>query len=399
VSLLESQKRLLCELVDAVRAADPDNPRVRATTAGSSGARVFIHGRPSKELPGRRPHADIDELRAQGYLRHLETSAGNAYFAVTPVAHAERDRLAAATRTPAAKRRPSEPAPEFETAQSYLDRLQVLANAARSALDTLFEVSGVEERFGLGDGVITPYPWRWQALEPRHRPILGEAKDRLDEWLTTARRVFVSTSPAHLSDFEDAAGRLMDAVDRASSGHGPAASTVPEAREYVLEALNSQLALLDELPAAHRQASTLIVPDTNALVADPDLESWVVPEPATIVIAAQVVAELDSKKQDPTIGKKASSLIKRFKEYARRGDTKRGVRLAGQRLFREIALHPDMSQFPELDSANADDRILATALQLAHRELTSVVIVVTRDRNAANKARHLELPAVDVADV
>jgi predicted ribonuclease YlaK len=48
------------------------------------------------------------------------------------------------------------------------------------------------------------------------------------------------------------------------------------------------------------------------------------------VVAAQVVAELDSKKQDRAIGKKAASLISRFKEYARRGDTRRGVPLAGK---------------------------------------------------------------------
>ena len=75
------------------------------------------------------------------------------------------------------------------------------------------------------------------------------------------------------------------------------------------------------------------------------------------------------------------------------------VRLAGQRSFREIAFHPDMTDLPGLDPANAGDRILATAPQLAHRELSSTVIVVTRDRNMHKKARRLELPAVDVADL
>jgi predicted ribonuclease YlaK len=58
-----------------------------------------------------------------------------------------------------------------------------------------------------------------------------------------------------------------------------------------------------------------------------------------------------------------------------------------------------MSELAGLDPSHGDDRILATALELAHRELPSTVIVITRDRNAANKARQLELPAVDVADV
>ena len=39
--------------------------------------------------------------------------------------------------------------------------------------------------------------------------------------------------------------------------------------------LDAQMALLDELPAAHLSPSTPLVPDTNALIADPDLEHWV----------------------------------------------------------------------------------------------------------------------------
>jgi predicted ribonuclease YlaK len=69
------------------------------------------------------------------------------------------------------------------------------------------------------------------------------------------------------------------------------------------------------------------------------------------------------------------------------------------RASREVSLHPDMSEFRELDAAHADDRILATALVLAYRELQSTVLLITRDRNLADKARQFELPAVDVADV
>ena len=360
---------------------------------------MFIHGRQRRELPGRRPQADLDELSAQGFLRKVGTETGNVFYTVTPAAHAERDKLAARSQPAIAKQRPTEPAPEFATAQSLLTRLNDLADAARTALDALLDVSTVEERFERGSGVIVPYPWRWGALEPSERPLLGEAQERVQEWLTSARRVFVTSGPEHVRDFDDAASTLRTAVDRSSGGHGPSAGDLEGARRYVHQALDHQLALLDELPAAHRPALTMVVPDTNALIADPDLERWVIPEPATIVVPAQVVSELDCKKQDPRIGQKASSLINRFKEYGRRGDTRRGVRLAGDRFFRELALHPDMTELPGLDPMHADDRILASALMLAQQELTSAVVAITRDRNVFNKARQLELPAVDVADV
>jgi len=152
--------------------------------------------------------------------------------------------------------------------------------------------------------------------------------------------------------------------------------------------------LIDGLPGAV---------DTNALLQDPALEDWVLgDEPATIVVPQQVVAELDSKKVDGNerIARKAESLIRRFREYGRRGDTLSGVKLSNNRLFRELPLTPDMSAMPEsLDPAHPDDRILATAVALSARHISSRVVLVTRDRNLQNKARMLAIPAVDVSEL
>jgi serine/threonine protein kinase len=92
--LLAQQEQLLCEIVDAARAMRPDNPQLRVTTGGRSGARVFLHGRQTRELDGRRPHADISELEAKGFLRKAKSATGNDYFVVTAEAHAERDKIA-----------------------------------------------------------------------------------------------------------------------------------------------------------------------------------------------------------------------------------------------------------------------------------------------------------------
>jgi len=95
--LLAQQEQLLCEIVDAVRAMHPDNPELRITTVGRSGARVFVQGRQTRELDGRRPHADISELAAKGFLRRARSATGNDYYVVTAEAHAERDKFAERT--------------------------------------------------------------------------------------------------------------------------------------------------------------------------------------------------------------------------------------------------------------------------------------------------------------
>lgn len=399
-SLLPSQEELLCEIVDAVRDAQPDNPQLRVTTGGRIGARVFLHGRQTSELGARRPHADIAGLSAEGYLRKLSSTTGNDYYAVTPDAHAQRDKIASreSSRRDPEKQRPSAVAPEFAMARSLIDCLRDLASKARAKLDALLDVSAIEQ-WERGSGIIAPGPARWEPLAQEHRPLLGEAREQLEHWLSVSRRVFVTLAPEHLPEFDDSAKRLNVAVVRSSRSRGPGASDIGGVREHIHEALDRQLALLDELPAAHRPEATLIVADTNALIADPDVEHWVVPEPATIVVPAQVVAELDKKKNDPAIGAKVTSLIKRFKEYGRRGDPRQGVKLAGELRFRELAFQPDLSELAMLDPSHADDRVLATAVQLAHCELTSVVVVVTRDRNLFNKARQLDLTAVQVEDV
>jgi hypothetical protein len=91
--LLAQQEQLLCEIVDAVRAMHPDNPQLRVTTGGRSGARVFLHGRQTRELDGRRPHADISELESKGFLRKAKSETGNDYYVVMAEAHAERSKI------------------------------------------------------------------------------------------------------------------------------------------------------------------------------------------------------------------------------------------------------------------------------------------------------------------
>ena len=131
------------------------------------------------------------------------------------------------------------------------------------------------------------------------------------------------------------------------------------------------------------------------------MEEWNVgTQGPSIVVLPQVIAELDSRKMDGSVRKKADGLIRQFKEYGRRGDTLKGVKLAGTTTFREEARAPSFEGAPTwLTDKNADDRILVGALELAQRRLTSTVVLVTRDRNMQNKARRLALPYLDAEDL
>jgi len=266
--------------------------------------------------------------------------------------------------------------------------------------------SGITEFRNDPSSAVVYFPknfWSWNRLEPSAAPALGGARTATEAWLENARLVIALAAPEHLDEFEDLAKVLQSVYLRSKTADGPPAGTIAGVTDAVERAISRQLEMLDGLPGAVEPPITLIVPDTNALLYDPAIEEWVLGEqPVCIITVQQVTSELDLKKAEGNekVAAKAESLIRRFKEYSRRGNTFEGVKLVGKTLFREVPLTPDMSRMPAwLDPTHADDRILAAALHLAATHLSSRVVLVTRDRNLQNKARLVGLPAVDVVDL
>jgi rRNA maturation endonuclease Nob1 len=409
-SLLPEQEDLLCELVDAYEAVG-DRPDIRVGPEGRSGARVWTWGTSRhRELGGRRKAADFAELRATGYLRKLRQDKTGTYYAITTDGLARRAEIVKKrnrnTSPPKVAKLKSGPPPRgLSEAGTRLTTLRGLATEARARLDALLAVSSILERFpddGAGGVVvITPHPWTWGPLTSEGQKLLGAARKALYAWLEAATGAVRASAPERVEDFGDDEPVLRRVVERSSRSDGPPAADIATTQRRVGEALDAQMALIEELPSSQEPEATVLVPDTNALVFNPAMETWNVGGDAvTITVLPQVIAELDSKKMDRAVGEKADGLIRRFKEYDRRGNTLEGVPLAGKTSFREVAQAPSFDGTPSwLSKSNADDRILGGALELAQRELTSRIVLVTRDRNMQNKARRLGLPYIDAEEL
>jgi rRNA-processing protein FCF1 len=404
--LLPNTRDLLVILLEGLQDNTPNLPEVRMGKGSRSGCRFWHYGPQKKAFEGRRPAAEFEELRAAGLLRKLrvDPSTGT-YFAFTPEAFRERDAILKSANTapsPATRKRPENPAPELLAAQSRLVILGELRDEAKSALRSLLEASVVEDRFEPGSMVITAYPWKWKLLAPETRPLLGEARKAAEHWLGAAQVTLDVAGPEHRGKFDELAETIRRIYIRGSNADGPVREDMAGNLLAVEQAVDEQFALVEELPGVHESPRLMLVPDTNALLQDPEIEEWEVGKASSeIVIVSQVQAELDShKNSDRKTAGKAAKLIRKFKEYGRRGDTLAGVALAGQRRFREIPVRPDMSLAPNwLDASEADDGILAAALEIASRSPSSTVVLVTRDRGLQNKARAAGLPAVDVDDL
>ncbi len=137
----------------------------------------------------------------------------------------------------------------------------------------------------------------------------------------------------------------------------------------------------------------LFVLDTNVLLHDPRaIFSF---EDNDVTIPIVVIEELDKfKKGIDEMGRNARQVSRILDEYRQKGKLSQGVQLDGGGRLRVELNHQSTERLPaELVAAKADNRILATALNLKHDNLP--VILVTKDTNLRIKADAVGLRAED----
>ncbi len=130
----------------------------------------------------------------------------------------------------------------------------------------------------------------------------------------------------------------------------------------------------------------LLVPDTNALYAAPALEEWQFEECTrfALVLVLPVLNEIGDHKdhhKNPDVREKARRLVRQVREYQRRGRLVVGVVLRGGRSRVLTWPHePDLARsLPWLSADRADDRIRASAIDVARTRARSPVAIATRD--------------------
>lgn len=279
-----------------------------------------------------------------------------------------------------------------------LRELGELSRELENALSALLDVSNIREMRQTG-AVMVINPYFWTPLDPSHQRFVGEARKLHDRWTELGVGAVRTSAPDRIEKFEKAGKVFGQVISQSKSAPGVSIESV---RGQVSKALNAQREMLDHLPAAQLPAERLLAPDTNAFIRRLDLEAWKLDGNAwTVVALPQVVRELDGLKMRPgDVGDKAEKVIKRFKEFGRRGDTFEGVTIAGQLTFREVAIDADMAFAPSwLRAEHADDQFLAAALELKWTHLTSTVAVVTGDRNLQNKARFARASYIDLDEL
>jgi hypothetical protein len=180
-------------------------------------------------------------------------------------------------------------------------------------------------------------------------------------------------------------------------------NSIPEAKERFRTELAPCFELLDSL--GQSAGTTVVVPDTNVLIRSPDVARYdrVVGVSAyTVALIPPVLAELDALKvghSSPQVREKARKFSGRIKEWRRRGELHRGVKVQGQMTVRTEGREPNLQgSLSWLDPTVADDRIIACVLELQRRQPTARIVLLTGDVNLLAKADLAGIPTADTPD-
>jgi hypothetical protein len=278
--------------------------------------------------------------------------------------------------------------------------LRSLAGELGAQFDAVIAQARIERRFEDDPDspvqIITWDVWKW-GFPVETTPARRAAAQLLDRWTELAHRLLAAAAPETVAEFDQHISVLEAPVDLSSSGRGPGAPDADQAADRVRDSLAAQVHLLNEILCEEPEEDLWLVPDTNALLANPALEEWQGDDPATIVIVPQVMRELDRHKlhhPNPDIRDRARKLVRRFEEFSRRGDTvEEAVPLAGKLKYRDVVVDADMrTTLPWLRPDNADDQILASVLELRWHHPHRSITLVTEDQVLRNKARRARIP-------
>lgn len=234
----------------------------------------------------------------------------------------------------------------------------------------------------------------WQELSVEGKRLQAKVLKRYKTYRDLVEALLQGLTDDTRSKFTEADELITKHVEQQKSTW---CETADEATTTTMAAFNTIASIIDGLYSP--DGTTVAVPDTNALLANPEISRWHFDwcKSFEVVFTPTVLAELDELKishRNPDVRTKAEGIIRQIKELGRRGDLHAGIPVVKGRITaRCVAIEPDVSKsLPWLDEATNDDRLLAAVIDLTRENTRCVVVIVTGDINLQNKARFARLP-------
>jgi len=233
--------------------------------------------------------------------------------------------------------------------------------------------------------------FHWKELPLEGKRLQGKILDQYGRYESILRHIITANQQDSLHKSQSVIKKVIE--QRTSTWN----RTPQEAFDTVADAFYQIEHLLEAVHSS--ETNCMAVPDTNALLINPAIETWAFPDVKTfaLVLTPTVLRELDEHKinhRNEAVREKAKTLIRRIKEYRRRGDISVGVPVIGKKItLMSVAVEPDFQRsLPWLDPSNGDDRLIASVYEVVRSNIRSAVFLVTSDINVQNKAEYACLP-------
>lgn len=285
---------------------------------------------------------------------------------------------------------------------SYLERLLTELGAVEADFLELLSRSGIV-RSTLNDGnsgmVFIGFPeYNWAASQGQLERDRMALLARVRAWEVRFRLLFPTRMPEVTARLDEALGLLERWLVRPGRDH-----SVPATTDAAGQMLSAQVTVLRQLPELlpDDEWAVRLVPDTNALIDNPDLAAYVgAIGPRYIAhVMPVVMRELDELKRSgrtEPLREAARAADRRLKGLRDNGDVQVGVRVAGAVHARFEHADPRSDGLPNwLDLTVPDDRLIGAVMLLQSQHPRSAVYVATSDLNLQTKLAAVGVPFVE----
>ena len=246
--------------------------------------------------------------------------------------------------------------------------------------------------------VITAAEREWAPSDPALAADRMAALGRWRPLLGRLEKLFPHPTPQVTSTLEEAGGLGTRWLERPEDYDYDIPPTTTEAQRLLSDRFRALRGLVD-LAAGGGDGPLRLVPDTNAVIGNPDLASYsraVATTTFDVHLVPTVLRELDQLKDrspSPDVRQKAQDFIRRLKGLRDKGSLATGVTLTKTIAVRAEPREIDArAQLDWLDPTVPDDRILGCALELQLRYPSSAIVLITSDLNLQNKADAAGVP-------
>jgi hypothetical protein len=242
--------------------------------------------------------------------------------------------------------------------------------------------------------IITPTPYAYKDLPNEGKLLQSQIRKEYED--------YYSLLSILLRDLPEEVKRELSLLDRylrdAIEQRNTADKNIEEAYNEIEKAISNQITYLSS-QYDPTDGNYLFIPDTNALLHNPEIESWNFPgiNCFVLVLLPTVLSELDEAKinhKNEVVREKAEKIIRKIKEYRRRGNILDCVPIVNEKIYlTAIAVEPNMNgTLSWLEKNNHDDKIIASILEVMHDHPRSIITFVSRDINVQNKAQLACIP-------